>query len=237
MKIYLTLAARYREAEGVDSFRFRPQPPLTFQAGQYLRYTLNHPDPDERGVSRFFTISSAPSEGSIMLTTRLARPGSTFKQALGRLEEGAVLEAAGPYGQLVYTQPEVPAVFMAGGIGITPFRSILVDLAARQLDPDITLLYANSTPDIAFQPLFDDLAAKQARLTVVDTVSQPTPDWKGPVGRIDEGFIRQHVAVQDGTLFYISGPKPMVEATATTLGSIGIKPECIKQELFPGYDS
>ncbi len=237
MKTFLTLAARYPEAEGVDSFRFRPDPPLAFQAGQYLRYTLNHPDPDERGISRFFTISSAPSEGYILLTTRLGRPGSTFKQALSRLEEGAVIEAAGPYGQFVYTQHEVPAVFIAGGIGITPFRSILVDLAARHLDPDITLLYANSTPDIAFQPLFEDLAARQAHFTVVCTVSQPTPGWKGPVGRIDAGFIRQHVPALGQTLFYVSGPKPMVEATAKTLGSIGIRPECIKQDFFPGYDS
>jgi ferredoxin-NADP reductase len=210
---------------------------LAFQAGQYLRYTLDHPDPDERGISRFFTISSAPSEGYILLTTRLGRPRSTFKQALGRLEEGAVIEAGGPYGQFVYTQHEVPAVFIAGGIGITPFRSILVDLDARHLDPDITLLYANNTPDIAFQPLFDDLAARQAHFTVVCTVSQPTPDWKGPVGRIDAGFIRQHVTALDRTLFYVSGPKPMVEATAKTLGSIGIRRECIKQDFFPGYDS
>ena len=114
MKSYLTLAGRYREAEGVDSLRLRPETPLAFQAGQYLRYTLNHPDPDERGVSRFFTISSAPSEGCIMLTTRLGSPGSTFKQALGRLEEGAVIEAAGPYGKFVYTQHEVSEVYIAG---------------------------------------------------------------------------------------------------------------------------
>jgi ferredoxin-NADP reductase len=237
MDTRLTLTARYPEAEGITSFRFRPEPALAFQAGQYLRYTLDHPDPDERGISRFFTIASAPAEGCVLLTTRFSTPGSSFKQALRRLEEGAVVAAAGPSGQFVYADRATPAVFIAGGIGITPFRSILVDLAARDLDPDITLLYANSTSDIAFQPLFDNLAAKQAHLKVVYTVTQPTPDWPGPVGRIDEGFIRQHVTALDQALFYVSGPKPMVEATAKILINVGIRPACIKQDFFPGYDA
>jgi ferredoxin-NADP reductase len=237
MKTLLTLTARHSETESVESFRFRPDPPFTFQCGQYLRYTLEHPDPDERGTSRFFTIASAPSEGFIQLTTRLSVPGSSFKRALQRLEEGAVLEAAGPYGQFVYPQQELPAVFIAGGIGITPFRSMLVDLANRQLDPDITLLYANSTPAIPFQRLFDDLAAKQPRLKVIYSVGQPNADWKGRVGRIDEELVQEHVPDPDKPLYYVSGPKPMVEATAKTLIDIGGRPDRIKQDFFPGYES
>jgi ferredoxin-NADP reductase len=237
MKTLLTLTARHSETESVESFRFRPEPPITFQSGQYLRYTLDHPDPDERGISRFFTIASAPSEGFIMLTTRLSVPGSSFKRALRRLEEGAVIEAAGPYGQFVYPQPELPAVFIAGGIGITPFRSMLVDLANRHLDPDITLLYANSTPAIPFQRLFDDLAAQRSRLNVINIVGQPTADWKGRVGRIDAELIRERVPDPDKPLFYVSGPKPMVESMAKTLIYVGGRPERIKQDVFPGYES
>ncbi len=237
MQTLLTLTERCREAENVESCRFRPESPFSYQAGQYLRYTLDHPDPDGRGVSRFFTIASALAEGFIMLTTRLSEPGSSFKRALRQLEEGAVIEGAGPYGQFVYTHPEMPAVFIAGGIGVTPFRSMLVDLAARRLDPEVTLLYANTTPEIPFRPLLDELAAKQSQLKVIYTVSQPNADWQGPVGRIDEGFIREHVPNPDQPLFYVSGPKPLVEAMGKTLTAIGVRRDRIKQDFFPGYDS
>jgi ferredoxin-NADP reductase len=129
------------------------------------------------------------------------------------------------------------AVFVAGGIGITPFRSILVDLSFRRLEPDITLLYANSTPDIAFQQLLDDLSAKQAHLKVIYTVSEPNPEWRGLVGRIDERFIRQHAPLSGGPVFYVSGPKGMVEATTNALEAIGVGADRTKQDFFPGYDS
>lgn len=233
----LTLTAREHETAGVESFRFQPEARIEFKAGQYLRYTLNHGDPDNRGVSRFFTIASAPSEGFIMVTTRLSTPGSSFKRALTALKEGAVVEAAGPYGQFVYSDYEVPAVFVAGGIGITPFRSILVDLSSRQLEPDITLLYANNTPNIAFQQLFDQLSARHSHFKVIYTVSEPNADWRGSVGRIDEHFIGQHAPLARDPLFYVSGPKGMVDATAKTLGTIGVGADRIKQDFFPGYDS
>jgi glycine betaine catabolism B len=236
MEMLLTLTARHREGENIESFQFEPERPFAFDAGQYLRYTLHHSEPDNRGVSRFFTIASAPAERFVMLTTRLSTPGSSFKQALSRLREGAVVEAAGPSGQFVYSDREMPAVFVAGGIGITPFRSILVDLASRPLAPDITLLYANSTPDIPFRRLFDDLASKPSQLKIAYTVSQPDPDWRGSVGRIDEGFIREHAPLTRDPLFYVAGPKGMVEATAETLRAIGVAADRIKRDFFPGYD-
>jgi ferredoxin-NADP reductase len=230
-----TLTARRREGDRFESFQFEPDHLFTFEAGQYLRYTLPHHEPDERGVSRFFTSASAPSERFVMLTTRFSTPGSSFKRALSRLEQGAVVVADGPSGRFVYSDHERPAVFVAGGIGITPFRSMLVDVASRQLDPDITLLYANSTPDIPFRHLFDDLAARQASLKVAYTVSQPDSDWRGSVGRIDERFIREHAPLARDPLFYVAGPKAMVEATVETLRSSGVAASSIKRDFFPGY--
>jgi ferredoxin-NADP reductase len=78
----LTVIARQQEGETCESFHFRPERPIAFEAGQYLRYTLDHPEPDNRGVSRFFTIASAPSEPLVMLTTRFSTPGSSFNIAL-----------------------------------------------------------------------------------------------------------------------------------------------------------
>jgi glycine betaine catabolism B len=233
----LTLTARHQEGETCESFQFQPDRPFAFEAGQYLRYTLDHPESDNRGVSRFFTIASAPSEGFVMLATRFSTPGSSFKRALRRLEVGAVLEAAGPYGRFTYADRETPAVFVAGGIGITPFRSILLDLESRPDDADITLLYTNNTPEIPFRRLFDDLATRHPHLKIAYTVGQPTPEWHGSVGRIDEAFFRAHVPFASMPDFYVSGPKGMVQAMEGTLHTIGVADEKIKKDYFPGYNS
>ncbi|HEY7066687.1 MAG TPA: FAD-dependent oxidoreductase [Chloroflexota bacterium] len=235
MNLTLRLLDRCHEAENVTSFRFESQPPVSYQAGQYLRYTLPHPAPDSRGTTRFFTMASAPSEPFIMLATRLSSPGSTFKQALAGLERGAVLTASGPLGHFTYTDYGTPAVFIAGGIGVTPFRSMLVELAAQPRNARVTLLYANSTPDIAFRGLLDELAQAHPELRIVYVVSHPTADWDGPVGHIDAAFIDQHVPDALRSLYHSSGPQPMVEAMGQALAHLGVPREQIKQEIFPGY--
>ena len=235
MDLTLRLIDQRHEAENVTSFRFEPEAPVSYQAGQYLRYALAHPQPDSRGTARYFTIASAPSEPYIMLATRLSSPGSTFKQALARLEPGARVTASGPLGRFVYTQYDAPAVFIAGGIGITPFRSMLVELAAQQRTAEVTLLYANRTPDIAFRSLFDELEQAQPKLKVGYIVSHPTADWSGPVGHIEAEFISQQVPHVTRSLCYAAGPQPMVEAMGQALAHLGVPREQIKQEIFPGY--
>ena len=101
----LTLTEIRPESSDVTSFLFEPEGDLTWQAGQYLRYTLPHPDEDDRGIQRYFTASSAPHERHVRLTTRLAAErGSTFKRALFALEPGATIEADAPAGSLVAGQ-------------------------------------------------------------------------------------------------------------------------------------
>jgi ferredoxin-NADP reductase len=235
MDITLRLHDRCQEAANITSFRFEPESPVSYQAGQYLRYTLPHPEPDSRGIARYFTMSSAPSEPFIMLSTRLSSPGSTFKRALAALASGAVVAASGPLGRFVYTQYDTPAVFIAGGIGVTPFRSMLVEWATQQRGAGITVLYANHTPDIAFQGLFDQLALAHPTLRIEYVVSHPTADWSGSVGHIDADFIRRHVRDLTVPLFYAAGPQAMVEAMGQALGQLGVRREQIRQELFPGY--
>jgi ferredoxin-NADP reductase len=223
------------EAENATSFYFQPDPAFDFQAGQYLRYTLAHPAADDRGTVRSFTIASAPSEPLIRLTTRLSSPSSSFKQALGRLEPGAQLPADGPHGRFVLAQLDEPSVLIAGGIGITPFRSILGELAARNARPKVTLLYSNRSTDIPFRVFFDDLARGWPGCQIVYTVTRPSPDWHGPTGRIDATFVRKHVADVSRPQFYVSGPTPLVDGLRLLLDQLGVERARVKHEAFPGY--
>jgi glycine betaine catabolism B len=227
---------RQHEAENVTSFFFRPEPPLRYQAGQYLRYTLPHPHADARGITRSFTLASYPAEPLLRLTTRLSTPPSTFKQALAGLEPGAGLEASGPFGRFVYAPTALPLVFIAGGIGITPFRSILGELASSRERPTITLLYSNRTADIPFRSFLDALVPDWPALRLVYTVTGADPDWRGARGRIDGAFIRRELPDPAGTLFFVSGPTGLVDAMRATLAELGVEPGRIKFEAFPGYD-
>jgi len=238
MSIQLRFVRRLREAENAESFYFQSESPLHFQAGQFLHYTLPLSESDNRGSARSFTIASAPSEPLVRLTTRMGEPPSSFKHALAQLVPGNVVEANGPYGQFVYHHVDRPAVFIAGGIGITPFRAMLGDLAASPRVAGITLLYSNSTADIAFRTFLDSVAAAWPRVRVVYTVTRPDLTWRGPTGRIDKRFIQHHVPEADAkrAMFYVCGPTGFVQAMHGLLADMGVESSRIREEGFPGYE-
>jgi ferredoxin-NADP reductase len=143
-----------------------------FQPGQYIGLTLPHAHPDSRGSARTFTIASAPGEPLVQITTRLSTSPSTFKQALCSLSPGSVVEASSPGGQFVYTDAARPAVFIAGGIGITPFRAILSDLAAGHLPyAATTLLYSSASSEIPFRAFLDSLLPGWPGLRIAYTLT------------------------------------------------------------------
>jgi ferredoxin-NADP reductase len=236
MATRLRFVRRQHEAENATTFYFEPDSPLAYTAGQYLNYTLPHPNPDNRGTRRSFTLSSFPEEPLLSLTTRLSTPRSSFKAALSELEPGAELEANGPHGRFVSPQPVRPLALIAGGIGVTPFRSILGDLAARRIRANIVVLYSNGTSDIPFHGFLDGLAASWPELRLVYTVTGPDPSWHGLTARIDGDFIRQQVPDLERTHFFTSGPAGLVEAMRANLAGIGIPRDRITYEAFPGYD-
>jgi ferredoxin-NADP reductase len=138
-----TSSATKQEANDTFSFIFAPEQPLQWKAGQLLRHELNHPNPDDRGVERFFSIASAPHEKHVMLTTRFASKSSSFKKALKNLRRGDAIEAHDLEGDFVVDDSRKTFVFIAGGIGITPFRAILLDLDYNRKPLNVQLLYAN----------------------------------------------------------------------------------------------
>ena len=157
----LKLTAHKTESPGVVSFIFHASEPLTWKAGQFLHYVLNHSKTDERGSDRWFTIASAPFERHVMVTTRFAGgQGSTFKKTLRALKIGDSIEVSDLDGDFTLTDFKKEYIFIACGIGITPFRSIL-----KQADHDkkplrATLLYANRKNVAAYQKELETLAKK-----------------------------------------------------------------------------
>jgi ferredoxin-NADP reductase len=232
----LRFVRRQHEAENAMSFLFQPESSLQFRAGQYLRYTLPHCNPDNRGVTRSFSIASSSEEPLIRLTTRLSTPASSFKQALGGLQPGEIVEADGPFGNFVYAHSDLSSVFITGGIGITPVRSILGDLARRTPRVSATLLYSNTTQDIPFRADIDALSVHWPELNVVYTLTRPGPRWEGPTGRITRALIKERVDDLLGAVFFVSGPTPMVDAMRAILADGGVDANRVKHEAFPGYD-
>lgn len=161
------IETRREAADGTTSFIFYPDHPRTWRAGQFLHYVLPHDKADERKDDRCFTIASAPHETNIRLTTRFTNgTGSTFKKALQALQFGVTIEVGEPDGDFVIDQPDRESIFIAGGIGITPFRAMLVDLDYRKIDIKATLLCSNRDTDIVFKRQLDGLARKHPHLKV-----------------------------------------------------------------------
>ncbi len=225
--MHLTLIDKKHETPDAVSFIFEPEQPLVWQAGQFLHYKLPHPQADDRGEERYFTISAAPHEGNVMLTTRFSvdHP-SSFKSALEEMPFNAVIEADAPEGDFIVTDPTESMVFIAGGAGITPFRSILTDLDHRNLPMHVTLLYANRDEHFIFRDELEALAAKHDTFRIKYFISPQ---------RIDAEAIKQSVPDITKPLFYVSGPEPMAEAMEKMLLAMEIPAHHIKTDFFPGY--
>jgi ferredoxin-NADP reductase len=216
-----------QETSEVTSFIFTPLEPLVWQPGQYLHYVLHHRPTDDRGSDRWFTVSSAPFENHVMVTTRYSsEKPSTFKEKLFTLQEGKNIEISFVQGDFTLDDPEKEHVFIAGGIGVTPFRSILKQLDHDKKPINVTLLYANRDQDIVFKEEFEAIVANNPNFKIHYIFS---PE------HIDEKKIRELVPDIMKPIFYISGPEPMVDALGETLKKMGIAEDHIKQDWFPGY--
>lgn len=231
----LKLIGKKQEASDCISFIFQSESPIEWKAGQFLQYTIPETEPDERGEKRFFTIATAPFEKHIMVTTRfIPGNGSTFKKHLQKMEVGAEIEAiGGPSGSFTIEDsaavdgPEKPYVFMAGGIGITPFRSIILELAHNNQPINVMLLYANRNGEIVFKGELEPLREKHPQFKIEYAIDPQ---------RVDVEFIKLKVSDLPGKFFYLSGPKPFVEGMKSNLEQLQIPKGQIKTDYFPGYN-
>jgi ferredoxin-NADP reductase len=173
-----------------------------------------------------------------MITTRLVDKHSSFKDAMFKLEPGDSIEAKGPMGSFVMPKDiKKPLVWIAGGIGITPFRSQMKFLIDNQEQRDITLIYSNRTiEDICFEDLWASANGNIINFKIIETLVDKVPsNWNGKTGMISKEMIKDAIGDMAECEFYVSGPEPMVEAFKPTLMEMDVKEENIHQDWFPNY--
>lgn len=229
----IELVGKKKETGDAVTFILKSQMPTEWKAGQFLFYTFPHQSPDERGITRYFTISSAPHEQDIWITTRINnKKPSSFKSKLLKIKVGQAIEASDPDGDFIVENPEKKYVFIAGGIGITPYRSILLDLDHKNLPINVTLLWANSDKNFAFKDELEKLAEEHKNFKIKYFISPCHIEKEDIQKTIDELS-----AINDKPIIYVSGPEPMVEEFGRMLKKTGIAENRIKQDFFPGYDT
>jgi ferredoxin-NADP reductase len=223
----LKLIEKRKETNDVMTFIFFPAESLSWTAGQFLHYVLHHEPTDDRGSDRWFTNAAAPFENHVRITTRIAREkGSSFKNMLASLPEGKSIEISFVEGDFTITDPNLEYVFIAGGIGITPFRSMLKQLAFEKKPINVTLLYANRDQQIVYKDELEEIAENNPNFTIHYIFS---PE------HMDEEKIKKFVPDMQKPIFYVSGSLPMVESVGTLLKRMGVLDDHLKQDWFPGY--
>ncbi|MGE5245390.1 MAG: FAD-dependent oxidoreductase [Betaproteobacteria bacterium] len=233
------LIATDRIAADAASFTFELHDTFSFEAGQTCDFTIPSPRyQDERGSTRTFSIASSPGDiPRLLVATRLT--GSAFKRTLLEAGAGLEVEVDGPYGSFVlHKNTARPAVFFAGGIGITPFRSIVKDATERHLAHRMLLFYSNRTA--ASTAFLSDLEGWQRtnpkfRLIATITDAPPGGQWSHETGMMDAAFIKPHLGDASNAIYYLAGPAGFVKGMQAALEKLEADPDDIRTEEFPGY--
>lgn len=223
------------EAVGIRSFFFKPQDKVVYTAGQYIELVLNHPHPDNRGFKRWFTLSSNPTDELLSITTKFnPQKSSSFKKALLSLKPGTELDISAPMGDFVLPKLiQTPLIFVAGGIGITPFHSILSWLVSTNETRPISLIYGVKNEDeILFQDLFH-----KADQHVTLVVENPSASWGGERGLLSAELILGLKPLSEDGLLYVSGPEFMVESLEKELKQAGVPKHQLVLDFFPNYST
>lgn len=237
-KLILKLKEKIHIGMDQIDFVFTSPEKIIFTPGQYMEWTLQHPHTDSRGNRRYFSLASSPTEDTIRLGVKFYSRGSSYKKALHAFSDHEIIVAGSLAGD--FTLPKdtkKKLVFIAGGIGITPFRSMTKYLIDRGEKRDIVLLYSNK---IESEIMYEDIFAMgrsigvTAVYTLTDIDNLP-PHWKGETGRISTDMIKNKIPDFKNREFYLSGPHDMVTRFEETLQQMGIHQSQIKKDFFPGF--
>jgi ferredoxin-NADP reductase len=234
-----TLLGRTDVAEGTMAFQFEKPRDFVFKAGQYIDLTLLGYRPgSSNGLTHTFSIASSPSDDEILVTTRMR--STVFKQALSILPLGSRVKIEGPMGSFsLHNNTSRPAVFLAGGIGVAPFLSMLSYATGQKQHHPIILFYANRyLEDAAFIDSLWKLERANPRFRFVPTLTRLANNnkaWKGKTGHISAEMLLTQVGTVRGPIYYIAGPPTMVAAARRSLMEVGADEDDIRTEEFAGY--
>lgn len=227
----VTFLKKEKVSSDAYKFHFKKPKSFTFTAGQYLKMKLPIKNPDSRGNSRYFTISASPTEKDLFIITKIGR--SSFKQTLNTLKPGDKARIRGPWGDFVLSEKEKRPfqnaqgkhiIFLAGGIGLTPFRSILKYISDTK--HKVSIFMINSYSD-----------EKAAKLSSVLEEFKKVPGFTLQIihARISTDLLQKELDLHSSNVYYISGPEKMVSTLASQIKKLGVKDENIKLDDFPGY--
>lgn len=229
--------SRQEVAERTVAFHFEKPAGWTFTASQFLDMTLlSPPEMDAEGNKRGFSIASAPEEATIMVASRMRE--TAFKRVLQTMplrcdRRGAVRQSDAP------NNAARADVILSGGIGIAPFRSILVNAARESFRSASSYSYSNRRPEDA--PFLDALRTLQTQnphhqlTATIDEMAKSHRSWNGETGRIDKALLSRHLKGAASPIYYVAGPPGMVKGLHAMLNGIGMDDDDIRTEEFTGY--
>lgn len=233
----LTLVRIEKMASGCYDFVFSSDRKPVFEAGQYLDCTLGVRNSDNRGNRRPFTIASTPTDTEVHLGVKFYRGPSAFKRSLLNLKPGDAIYGSQIAGNFILPRDRTEKLaFIAGGIGVTPFRSMMQDMIDRRDERSVVMLYGNnSVKEIAYSEVFDRAERELGIKTVYAVVEDAALDTNMHHGFIDAALIQREVPDYQNRTFYISGPRAMVLRFQSVLKELGITRSRIKVDFFPGF--
>jgi ferredoxin-NADP reductase len=233
------LIKRETVAEVTMAFHFTRPSGLQFRAGQSADLTLVHPpETDAEGDTRTFSIASPPFEDELLFVTRMRN--TAFKRTLGSTALGTVVQIGDAMGSFaLHKNAAKPGVLLAGGIGITPFLSIVRQAARDKSGHQLYLFYANRRPeDAAYLDSLQEVAAGHPGFRCIPTmtaVAKSHASWTGETGRITREMLARYLSTLQGPIYYLAGPPGMVAATRAMLVQAGVDDDDIRSEEFGGY--
>ena len=238
-KLVLKLREARKVANDTYNFIFKTDKKMKFRPGQYLEWTISDKGADSRGNRRYFTIASSPTEKDIIMGVKFYPRPSSFKKELASMKPGEIILASQLSGDFTLPKDKKKKlVFVAGGIGVTPFRSMIKYLIDKKEKRDIVIMYSNKKiSDIAYADLFDQ-AYRLLGIKTVHILTDPksTPSyWKGEKGYINQEMLTREIPDFKDRTFYISGPHSMVVSFSDVLNSLGVDKSQMKKDFFPGF--
>jgi ferredoxin-NADP reductase len=235
MSYVIKLLSSREIASGTKAFEFEKPAGYTFTAGQATDWTLIDPiETDAEGNGRSFSLACAPGEAVLRLATRMR--DTAFKRILGKMQPGDTISIDDPWGDFTLDADESKeAVFLCGGIGVTPFLSMMKDAVLRDTSRKLSLFFSNKTvKDAPFRDELLELVGKNPALRMIETITED-PSWTGEKGFIDRAMLERHIPDITKPIYYVAGPPQMVAAMKKMLLEAGLNESQLKLDEFLGY--